>query len=97
MTEYDQKSEFSQRQARRRALERLHAEAARRDVNEFCQFVMRDPKGRLWRQARFHRAWHALLPLAGPVRLLIVAPRESAKSSQMVIARCSGSWAATEN
>ena len=70
-----------------RVVDAAEAELARRDVNEFCQVVMRDPEGRPWRQAPFHRTWQGLLPVEGPARVLIGAPRESAKSSQMAIAR----------
>ncbi len=70
-----------------RAAEAAEAELARRDINAFCEFAMRDPKGKPWRQAQFHRDWQGLLPLAGPARVLIVAPRESAKSSQMAVGR----------
>ncbi len=73
---------------RRKAVEwvigQAEAELARRDVNEFVEFVMRDPAGQPWQQAAFHREWQAMLPEQGPARVLIVAPRESAKSSQMV-------------
>jgi len=71
----------------RRSLEAVQAERARRDVNAFCEYVMRDPRGRPWQQAAFHQQWQASLPEQGPARVLIVAPRESAKSSQMVVAR----------
>ena len=65
----------------------LWAEKARRDVSVFCEFVMSTPEGRRWRQQPFHRQWQDLLPEKGPARLLIGAPRESAKSSQMAVAR----------
>lgn len=77
-----------QRKASAKVLEAAQAELARRDVNAFCEFVMRDPKGHPWRQAAFHAEWQALLPLEGPARVLIGAPREFAKSSQMAVARC---------
>ena len=65
----------------------LQIELARRDVNAFCEFVFRDSANRPWRQQSFHREWQALLPVEGPARVLIGAPRESAKSSQMAVAR----------
>jgi len=65
----------------------LRAEQARRDVNAFCEYVMRTPEGDAWVQQSFHRAWQALLPVAGPARVLIGAPRESAKTTQLSIAR----------
>ena len=71
------------RQARASVL----CELSRRDVNVFCEFVMQDPSGRPWRQASFHREWQDSLPLQGPARLEIVAPRESAKTTQMSDAR----------
>lgn len=67
--------------------QRLEIELARRDVSEFCQLVFRDPSGQPWVQQPFHREWQQLLPLEGPARLLIGAPRESAKSSQVAVAR----------
>jgi hypothetical protein len=70
-----------------RVMAAAQAELARRDVNTFCEFVMRDPKGRPWQQAAFHREWHRLLPEAGPSRSVIVAPRGSAKNSQLSVAR----------
>jgi hypothetical protein len=60
------------------------AEQARRDIDAFCEFVMRDQEGRPWRQQPFHRQWQASIPMEGPLKLLIGAPRESAKTSQMV-------------
>jgi len=65
----------------------LRAEQARRDVNAFCEYVMRTPEGDPWVQQSFHREWQALLPMAGPARVLIGAPRESAKTTQLSIAR----------
>jgi hypothetical protein len=65
----------------------VEVEAARRNVDVFCEFVMQDPQGNPWRQAFFHQEWQALLPLAGPCRVLIGAPRESAKTTQLAIAR----------
>lgn len=76
---------------KRRALSEValaaEAELARRDVNVFCELAMRDPKGRPWKQALFHREWQDGLPAEGPARALIGAPREFAKSSQMAVAR----------
>ena len=71
-------------QALAQVAEAAQAELARRDVNEFCGFVMRDPKGRTWQQAAFHRQWQELIPGEGPSRTLIVTAREFGKSSQMV-------------
>jgi hypothetical protein len=68
----------------RQAEERLMAGIAREDINEFCQFVMRDPSGRPWEQQAFHCQWQGLIPVQGPARVLIGAPRDSAKTSQMV-------------
>ena len=73
--------------ARQRSIDRVRAEQARRDVNEFCELVMRGSGERPWRQAPFHQEWQALLPVEGRARVLIGAPRESAKSSQMAVAR----------
>jgi len=70
-----------------RARSTVLAELACRDVNVFCEHVMRDAQGRPWHQAPFHQEWQALLPRKGPARVLIGAPRESAKTSQLAIAR----------
>ncbi|HUW13626.1 MAG TPA: hypothetical protein VM537_28140, partial [Anaerolineae bacterium] len=70
-----------------RAADAAEAELARRDIDVFCEFAMRDAEGQPWRQAQFHRDWQSLLPTAGPARVLIGAPREFAKSSQMAVAR----------
>lgn len=48
---------------------------------------MRAPEGEPWVQQPFHREWHALLPVRGPARVLIGAPRESAKTTQLAISR----------
>jgi hypothetical protein len=66
---------------------RLRVELARRDVSEFCEFAFRGPDNRPWVQQPFHREWQQLLAPEGPARVLIGAPRESAKSSQMAVAR----------
>ena len=66
---------------------RIRAELARRDVNAFCEFAMRDQHGQRWTQEPFHREWQNLIPVQGPARIQVVAPRESAKTSQIVIAR----------
>lgn len=59
-----------------------------RDINAFCQLCLRDPYGRRWQQQDFHREWHALADRLGPGgRLLIGAPREHAKTTQMSVAR----------
>jgi hypothetical protein len=70
-----------------RARATVLAELARRDVNVFVELCMQDPLGHLWMQQPFHREWQALLPVEGPARVLIGAPRESAKTSQLAIAR----------
>jgi hypothetical protein len=75
------------KRARQQSIDLVQAEQARRDINEFCQFVMRDPRGEAWVQQPFHREWQSRLPVEGPARVLIGAPRESAKSSQMAVAR----------
>jgi len=62
----------------------LLAERARRDVNAFAEFVMVDQAGRPWRQEPFHRQWQDLIPCQGPAKVLIGAPREFAKTSQMI-------------
>ena len=72
---------------RARARQALRAEQARRDVNLFCEYVMRTPDGQPWVQQPFHREWQKLLPLQGPARVLIGAPRESAKTTQLAVAR----------
>ena len=76
-----------QQQAHRRTADLIRRELARRDVNDFCEYAMTGPQGSPWMQQPFHREWQELLPLQGPYRLLIGAPRESAKTSQMAIAR----------
>jgi len=48
---------------------------------------MRTPEDEPWVQQSFHREWQALLPRKGPARLLVGAPRESAKTTQLAIAR----------
>ena len=63
--------------------ERLQAGLARRDVNDFCEYVM-EYKGQRWKQAPFHREWQREIPLEGPSHNQIGAPRESAKTSQMI-------------
>jgi len=70
-----------------RAKQSLRAELARRDVNAFCEYVMEGPDGKPWVQQDFHKEWQALLPMEGPARVLIGAPRESAKTTQLSIAR----------
>jgi hypothetical protein len=72
---------------RRHLAAAVEIELARRDPNAFCEYAMRDPEGRPWRQAQCHREWQALLPRRGPARVLIGAPRESAKTTQMAIGR----------
>jgi phage terminase large subunit-like protein len=62
----------------------VRLERARRDVNAFCEFVMTGPDDKPWVQQPFHREWQGLLPARGPAHVVIVAPRESAKTSQMV-------------
>jgi len=57
------------------------AEAAREDVNVFCEFCFSDETGQGWRQASFHREWHQLIDEND--RVQIWAPREHAKSTQM--------------
>jgi len=61
--------------------EQALAEAAREDINLFCQFCFRDETGEPWQQARFHREWHRLIDEND--RVQIWAPREHAKSTQM--------------
>ena len=68
----------------REAMHRVKCELARRDVNAFCEHVMQDRTGRPWVQQGFHREWQRMLPAEGPARVLICAPRESAKSFQLV-------------
>ena len=77
---------FSNR-ARQRSIDLVRAEQGRREINSFCELVMRDAQGKDWVQQPFHKQWQALLPLDGPARVLIGAPRESAKSSQLAVAR----------
>lgn len=48
---------------------------------------MLTPEGEAWVQQPFHRQWHALLPRKGPARVLVGAPRESAKTTQLAISR----------
>ena len=70
-----------------RARDHVLSELARRDVNIFCELCFRGSEGKPWLQQPFHREWQALLPQRGPARVLIGAPRESAKTSQLSIAR----------
>ena len=58
---------------------------AAKDVNAFCEYAMRDGDGTRWIQQPFHREWHNLIDNHN--RVLIGAPRESAKSTQISIAR----------
>lgn len=67
--------------------DRIRCELARRKPNAFCDYAMTDRDGKPWVQQPFHREWQSLLPEQGPCRLLIGAPRESAKTSQLAIAR----------
>ena len=60
------------------------AEKARRDPNAFGEFVMVDQARRPWRQQPFPRQWQGLSPCQGPAKVLIGAPREFAKTSQMI-------------
>jgi hypothetical protein len=62
-------------------------ELGRRDVNDFCEYAMTGADGRPWVQQPFHREWQELLPVQGPARVLIGAPRESAKTTQLAVAR----------
>ena len=71
------------REQRQRLALAVRAEQARRDVNDFCEFVM-EYKGQPWRQASFHREWQRAIPLEGPSHNQLGAPRESAKTSQMI-------------
>ncbi len=71
----------------RRQITAVKVELARVDPSHFCELVMRTPEGDPWKQQPFHRQWQDLLPQVGPARLLIGAPRESAKSSQLAVAR----------
>ena len=63
----------------------LLAERARRDPNAFAELAMVDQSGRPWRQQPFHRQWQGLIPREGPAKILIAAPREFAKTSQMIL------------
>jgi len=76
-----------QRKACFGATDLIRRELARRDVNEFCEYAMTGSDGSPWVQQDFHREWQALLPERGPARILIGAPRESAKTSQLAVAR----------
>lgn len=60
---------------------------ARQDVNAFAEYCFLAPDGSPWLQQDFHREWQGLLPEQGPARVLIVAPREHAKSTQMSVCR----------
>ncbi len=72
----------------RLALEQVSWEFAPRDVNTFCEYVMQDSSGEPWVQQPFHREWHQLISDAGPGgRVLIAAPREHAKSTQISVGR----------
>lgn len=75
------------KKAQRRAGSLILRELARRDINHFCEYAMTGADGQTWVQQPFHREWQDLLPVQGPARVLIGAPRESAKTSQMAIAR----------
>ena len=80
-------SEKSGRRYEERARTAISVELARRDVNDFCEYAFRQADGRPWVQQPFHRQWQALLPVQGPARVLIGAPRESAKTTQLAQAR----------
>ena len=45
------------RRARQQSIDLVRAEQARRDINAFCEFVMRDSHGTEWVQQPFHREW----------------------------------------
>ena len=68
-----------------RARAAISVELARRDVNDFCEYAFRQPDDSPWIQQPFHREWQALLPVEGPARVLIGAPREVAKTTQKQI------------
>jgi len=82
-----QTGSMSDSHQKRRLQLAVRAELARRDVNAFCEFVMTGPDGRPWVQQPFHREWQALVPQQGSSRVLIGAPRESAKTSQLAVGR----------
>ncbi len=66
---------------------------ARKDVNFFCGWAMQTPKGEYWgEQQRHHREWQDAAGLNKKGgwqnnRLVIFAPPETAKSSQLVVGR----------
>ena len=71
------------------AVEEKAAELARKDINFFCEYVMRDERGDPFRQERIHKLWHAFIDLceAHNVNPVILASWGSGKSSQIAIAR----------
>lgn len=64
-------------------------ELARRDPNTFAEYCFTDKDGYAWKQADFHKEWNSLIPPADEKQhlILIEAPREHAKTTQLPIAR----------
>lgn len=62
-------------------------ERCRRDINAFCEFVIKDAAGDRIRQAAIHRSWHEFIARAKKAgkHALIVAPWGHGKSVQIVI------------
>jgi hypothetical protein len=61
---------------------------ARRGINAFCEYVIKDDKGNKIRQAEIHRSWHEHIEKcrAAGKHAGIIAPWGHAKSVQMAIA-----------
>jgi len=64
-------------------------ELARRDPNAFAELCFQDKDGLPWVQTDFHREWHNLIPPPDDRQhfILIEAPREHAKTTQLPVAR----------
>ena len=57
--------------------------AARSNPNAFMEYVLRIEGGQRLKQSSFHRRWQKMLSANPPLRVMILAFRESAKSTQL--------------
>jgi len=69
------------------AQERIRIRKAQEDVNAFMEYCFFDGSGNFFQQGQIHREWQGLVPLQGPSRTLIIAPRGHGKTEQMSIGR----------
>lgn len=71
------------------ALEEKASQVARGDVNFFCEYVMRDEKGKPFSQFPLHRVWHGFIEFCENHKTVpvVLAPWGSGKSQQIAIAR----------